>query len=87
MIFIISGLIAPLVNWAQCAMCRTQVKNNVSNGETELAEGLNNGIMFLFFTPYAVVLVIVLLWYRTSKINEGKFSLRERIKGQMSKMS
>lgn len=81
------GLAMPFLNWAQCAMCRTQVKNNVSNGDTTLAEGLNNGIMFLFFTPYIVVFVMVILWFRYSKVNEGKISLIERLRGQVSKMS
>ena len=69
----------PLINWAQCAMCRTQIKNNVSAGETSMAEGLNNGIMFLFFTPYIVVFVIIFLWYRYSKTTKS-VSLIERIK-------
>lgn len=76
--------LASLLPWiveAQCAMCRTQVKNNVSAGETTLAEGLNNGIMFLFFTPYVLVFVIIFLWYRNSKVNEKKVSLIERLKG------
>ena len=77
-------LMVPLLNWAQCAMCRTQVKNNVSHGETTLAEGLNNGIMFLFFTPYIVVFTIIILWFRYSKVNNGKISLIERLRGQMS---
>ena len=80
-------LLIPFLNWAQCAMCRTQVKNNVSNGETTLAEGLNNGIMFLFFTPYIVVFIVIILWFKYSKINEGKVSLIERLRGQMPKMS
>ncbi len=81
------GIFFPLLNWAQCAMCRTQVKNNVSNGETTLAEGLNNGIMFLFFTPYIVVFIIIVLWFKFSKVNEGKVTLIERLRGQMPKMS
>ena len=52
---------------AQCAMCRTQVVNNVSAGETSLAQGLNYGIMYLFFAPYALIGVIVYLWYKKSK--------------------
>ncbi len=48
-------------------MCRTQIKNNVSAGETSLAKGLNEGIMFLFFTPYLVVLILIFLWYKNSK--------------------
>lgn len=71
--------IAPLINWAQCAMCRTQIKNNVSAGDTSMAEGLNNGIMFLFFTPYVVVFVIIYLWYRNSKATKN-VSFSERFK-------
>ncbi len=70
----------PFMNWAQCAMCRTQIKNNVSHGETELAAGLNLGIMFLFLTPYIVVGIIAFLWFRYSKVNEEKISIIERIK-------
>lgn len=69
----------PFINWAQCAMCRTQIKNNVSAGETSMAEGLNNGIMFLFFTPYIVVFVLIFLWYKNSKTKKS-VSLIERIK-------
>lgn len=74
------SFLIPLINWAQCAMCRTQIKNNVSAGETSMAEGLNNGIMFLFFTPYVVVFAIIFLWYKYSKTNK-RVSLSERIKG------
>ncbi|MEP1032171.1 hypothetical protein [Ekhidna sp.] len=69
----------PFINWAQCAMCRTQIKNNVSAGETSMAEGLNNGIMFLFFTPYIVVFVLIFLWYKNSKTNKS-VSFIKRIK-------
>ena len=84
LVVVLVMLMMPLLNWAQCAMCRTQVKNNVSSGETTLAEGLNNGIMFLFFTPYIVVFVIIILWFRYSKVNNGKVSLIERLRSQMS---
>ncbi len=86
-LLLLVSICLPLINWAQCAMCRTQVKNNVSNGDRTLAEGLNNGIMFLFFTPYIVVFVIIVLWFRYSKVNEGKVSLIQRLRGQMPKMS
>ena len=66
------SLLIPFVNWAQCAMCRTQIKNNVSHGETELAAGLNLGILYLFFTPYVMLGVIGFLWYRYSKTNDKK---------------
>lgn len=81
---ILSILFIPFINYAQCAMCRTQIKNNVSHGEMELAAGLNNGIMFLFFTPYLVVAVIVFLWFRYSSVNEQKISIIEHLKRQVS---
>jgi hypothetical protein len=56
-------------------MCRTQIKNNVSHGETELAAGLNMGILYLFFTPYIAVGVVAFLWFRYSKKNEQKISI------------
>ena len=70
--FFFLSLCAPVLIFAQCAMCRTQVVNNVSHGETSLAASLNFGIMYLFFTPYILVGVIAFLWFRTSKINERK---------------
>lgn len=75
------SFVLPFLNWAQCAMCRTQIKNNVSHGETELAAGLNLGILYLFFTPYLIVGVVAFLWFRYSKINERKISLIQRLKG------
>ncbi|SMD33136.1 hypothetical protein SAMN04488029_1501 [Reichenbachiella faecimaris] len=58
--------------WAQCAMCKTTIVNNVSHGELSLAEGLNFGIMYLFFTPYLIIPIVGLLWYLTSKKNAKK---------------
>jgi hypothetical protein len=80
--FIILFFIAFSVNLsanAQCAMCRTQVVNNVSHGDTALAAGLNFGIMYLFFAPYIIVAIVAFLWYRNSKVNERKRSLISRI--------
>ena len=57
---------------AQCAMCRTTLENNVSNGNIGIAAGINFGILYLFFAPYTAVAVIAWLWYRTSKSNERK---------------
>ena len=79
LVFIIPFFI-PFLNFAQCAMCRTQIKNNVSHGETELAAGLNLGILYLFFTPYIVVALVAFLWFRYSKVDDKKISLIERLK-------
>ncbi|MEQ9466535.1 MAG: hypothetical protein RLN88_03935 [Ekhidna sp.] len=78
-LILVLTVLSPLLNVAQCAMCRTQIKNNVSAGETSVAEGLNNGIMFLFFTPYVVVFVIIFLWYKKSKVS-NRVSISEHLK-------
>ena len=53
---------------AQCAMCRSTVVNNVSNGnELELAAGLNTGILYLFVTPYLLVGLVAFFWYKNAK--------------------
>jgi len=57
---------------AQCAMCRGSVESQVSAGDTSVAANLNFGILYLFFTPYLIVGVIALLWYRASKRNVRK---------------
>jgi hypothetical protein len=54
---------------AQCAMCRTTLENNVSNGNIGIAAGINTGILYLFFAPYLAVGVIAWFWYRSSKFN------------------
>ena len=39
-------------------MCRTQVVNNVSHGDIELASGLNLGIVYLFSAPYLLIITV-----------------------------
>lgn len=56
---------------AQCAMCRTQLENNVSNGNPGLAAGLNTGILYLLSVPYLAIMVLGYFWYKSSKKNES----------------
>ncbi|GMQ24750.1 hypothetical protein Aoki45_14320 [Algoriphagus sp. oki45] len=63
-------------SWAQCAMCRASVENNVSNGDTSIGAGLNNGILYLFVMPYLMAAIIGFLWYRSAKKKKAKLSLR-----------
>ena len=65
-----------VASWAQCAMCRASVENNVSNGETTIGAGLNNGILYLFVMPYLMAAIIGFFWYRTAKKRKAKLSLR-----------
>ena len=83
---LIAAFCLPAISSAQCAMCRTQVVNNVSHGETSLAAGLNLGILYLFFTPYIAIAVIALLWFKYSKKYEPKESIASRLRRQMSQM-
>jgi len=53
--------------WAQCAMCRASVENNISEGSQGLSAGLNSGILYLLATPYLMVALIGFLWYWKSK--------------------
>ena len=73
------AILIPLVNYAQCAMCRTQVVNNESHGETSLAAGLNFGIIYLFVTPYIAIGIVAYFWFKKSKVNERKRPLTSYI--------
>lgn len=54
---------------AQCAMCRTTLENNVSNGNPSIAAGINFGILYLLFAPYLAVVAIAFFWVRASRRN------------------
>ena len=56
---------------AQCAMCRSTLENNFSNGNPGIAAGINTGILYLLALPYLAVIVVVVMWYKSTK-NAGK---------------
>jgi hypothetical protein len=60
--------------FAQCAMCRSTLENNVSNGNPGIAAGINTGILYLLVIPYIAVSVLGYLWYKTSKNAKKKVS-------------
>ncbi len=78
LIYVIS---VPVLVQAQCAMCRTQIVNNVSHGETALGAGLNFGIMYLFAAPYLLVGLVAYLWFRNAKVKKRKKPIASRIRG------
>jgi hypothetical protein len=60
---------------AQCAMCRSTLENNYSNGNPGIAAGINTGILYLLVMPYLAVMCLGYFWYRSSKnANKNKFS-------------
>lgn len=56
---------------AQCAMCRSTLENNYSNGQAGIAAGINTGILYLLCIPYLAVGILGYLWYKSSR-NGGK---------------
>jgi len=52
---------------AQCAMCRSTLENNYSNGNPGIAAGINTGILYLLSMPYLAVIILGYLWYKSSK--------------------
>ena len=62
-------LLSPVISFAQCAMCRTQLENNVSNGDAGMASNINTGILYLLSMPYLIALVLGFLWYKMSRKN------------------
>jgi hypothetical protein len=71
-------LVAILLLWvlltnqvaAQCAMCRTTLENNISQGNPGIAAGINFGILYLLATPYLAIALIAFFWFRTSQKNK-----------------
>ncbi len=57
---------------AQCAMCRSTLENNFSNGDPGIAAGINTGILYLLLLPYIVVAVVGFLWYKSTRDAKNK---------------
>ena len=68
LLLIVTFLAAATVNvCAQCAMCRSTLENNLSNGDPGIAAGMNTGILFLLALPYLAAAIIGFLWYKSTK--------------------
>ena len=50
--------------FSQCAMCRAVLESSENEG---LAEGINNGIMYLAFLPYVIVFFMIFFVYKKFK--------------------
>ena len=50
--------------YAQCAMCRAVLESSENEG---MAEGINNGIVYLAFLPYLLVFFMIFLVYKKFK--------------------
>ena len=56
---------------AQCPMCKAAVETGKADGPSPMAEGLNNGILYLFVLPYLMVGLIGFLLYRGYKARKN----------------
>jgi hypothetical protein len=59
---------------AQCAMCRSTLENNFSNGNPGIGAGINTGILYLLVLPYLAVMVLGYFWYKSSKNGDQELS-------------
>ena len=57
-------LLLPELSEAQCAMCRAVLE---SEGNVEVAQAINNGIVYLMAIPYILVAVLFYFVYRKIK--------------------
>ncbi|WP_254713175.1 hypothetical protein [Polaribacter sp. HaHaR_3_91] len=54
------------ISFSQCAMCKAVVEN----GDSSMAEGINNGITYLMVFPYLLVGLLLFVIYKYKRINE-----------------
>jgi hypothetical protein len=67
LVIMICGVLGSIETNAQCAMCRTTLENNISQGNPGIAAGINFGILYLLATPYVAIAVIGFFWFRSSR--------------------
>jgi hypothetical protein len=73
-VILIVMVVSAVNAFGQCAMCRTTIENNYSNGEPGIAAGINTGILYLLSMPYLAIIVITYLWFKSSKNATKKLS-------------
>jgi hypothetical protein len=61
---------------AQCAMCRSTLENNFSNGNPGIGAGINTGILYLLVLPYLAVMVLGYFWFKSSRHAQQEVSGR-----------
>lgn len=51
---------------AQCSMCQATAETSRDAGSSN-SDGINKGVMYLFFTPYLIIGTIGYFWWRARK--------------------
>ncbi len=62
-IFFLTMIFSVKSSYSQCAMCKAVVEN----GDSDMAEGVNNGITYLMAFPYLLIGVLFYVIYRYKK--------------------
>lgn len=83
LLFLVGLLMIGIDANAQCAMCRTTIESTISNGRSNIATGLNTGILYLLTAPYLAVAAVAFLWFRQSKKVQqeriSRWQLRQKV--------
>lgn len=67
-VFLFSLILIEISTYSQCAMCKAVVES--ADGSAEgVAGGINNGILYLMFIPYALIATVGYFIYRHYKKN------------------
>ena len=51
---------------AQCSMCQATAETSRDAGSSN-SEGINKGVMYLFFTPYLIIGTVGYFWWKARK--------------------
>lgn len=65
-VVVIAIFIIPSEGFAQCAMCNATA-STATEGSSEKALALNNGILFLMAIPYILLSTLVIIWWQYSR--------------------
>ena len=63
-LFFAAFLVVGLSAKAQCAMCRAALQSDTDNS---MAQGVNNGILYLMIIPYILVGIVIFYIYKTQR--------------------
>lgn len=61
---------------AQCPMCKQSLVSARADGDTNVGNTLNNGIIYLFVFPYILAMVFLFLYIRNVRIKKKVSNLK-----------
>lgn len=67
LLYIVLILLAMAVSFemgAQCAMCKATAESSMDGADNSIGKGLNSGIIYLMLAPYALLLLIGVVFFR-----------------------